>query len=141
VVPKKLVKEGLPPTEILAVLSRICEPESAETLLDTLRSQLTIATVLETFDGYVDSVHDETAFVTLISEHGEPLDGQYPARELHAMGIGEGSRFRCRTVKTGDGVKVEIEPLADISLTQEEVDAINNEVDEFLAGADLDGDD
>ncbi len=138
---RRFCPDRLSVREVAGILSRVPASESGESLMDVLRSESSIPTVLETFDGYVDEVHDEVAFVTLISEHGEPLEGEYAAKELLAKGIGEGSRFRCRTVKSGDAVTVEIEPLADIVLTQEEVDASNNEVDEFLAGADIDGDD
>ena len=55
--------------------------------------------VLETFEGHVDSIEEDSAFVTLKAPSGEILRGRYSATALARYGITEGSRFECSTVK------------------------------------------
>ncbi len=60
--------------------------------------------VLESFDGWVDSIDGDTAFVTLESRaNGDILQGEYSASELLAKGIGEQCRFLCEAFLDGGG--------------------------------------
>ncbi len=69
------------------------------------------ATLLERFEGFVDQIEDGTAYVTLTSEAGETLDGEYPAAELEALGIRERRRFICTTLDRQGHVEVHLGPL------------------------------
>lgn len=91
--------------------------------------------VLETFDGYVDSVDGGEAFVTLESrDNGDVLHGVYPAEKLAALGVGEQSRFVCRVVARGEWTRVDIEPAPDIEITDEQVAAIRAKIDAAFQG-------
>ena len=59
--------------------------------------------LLEIFTGFVDHIDGETAFVTLTTEDGEQLSGEYSAIEFAELGIRERRRFTCQTVMV-DGV-------------------------------------
>ncbi len=94
-------------------------------------------TVLESFDGYVDSIDGDTAYVTLESrENGDVFYGEYSASELLAMGIREQTRFLCETVKGGDGGRVRFVPLPKVKVTDEEARAIAKEMREAFPGDD-----
>ncbi len=75
-------------------------------------------TILESFEGFVTEVDGAIAYVTLESPDGEVLYGQYQASELFARGIRERRRFRCRTVKTATGVRVELEALPEEEISE-----------------------
>jgi hypothetical protein len=87
-------------------------------------------TVLESFEGYVDEVDGDTAYVTLESRNnGDVLQGKYSASELLKKGIEEQSRFLCRTIKSNGSTRVDVQPLPDAEVTDEEVRAISEEID------------
>lgn len=105
-----------------------------------LQEITTDGTVLEEFEGFVDQIDDDTAYVTLKSEHGEILYGEYSAGELSAKGITERRRFRCKTIEEDGEVRVVFEAVPDVPVSKEEEDAIDQRIDELLADDDLDGD-
>ena len=85
-------------------------------------------TVLESFEGYVDSVEGDTAYVTLESrEHGDVLYGEYSASELLGKGISEQSRFLCQTVKEDGATRIDF-ALPKLVVTDEEVRAVAEEM-------------
>ena len=92
-----------------------------------------MATVLETFDGYVDDVRDGIAHLTLM-QGDETLWGELPVEELEALGIKR--RFLCETVETGSGVDVRLTPILDLVLTPEEMQRICAETEALLGGDD-----
>lgn len=67
-------------------------------------------TVLESFNGFVNQVEDGIAFVTLESEHGDVLHGEYPYKALEDRGIFERTAFHLSTVVKGDEVQIHLSP-------------------------------
>lgn len=87
------------------------------------------AQLIEEFEGVVDKVDGDLAFVTLTAKDtGETLLGEYPSAKLVELGIHERRRFRCRTVSCGEGVKVEMEPIPDREISKER----ERQIDEWL---------
>jgi hypothetical protein len=101
---------------------------------------LTKAVVLERLDGFVEQIEGPTAYVTLKSQHGDELTGEYAADELAAKGITEGRRFRCETVEVDGAVRVLFEAVPDEPVTEDEEDAISGRIDGLLQDDELDGD-
>lgn len=97
-------------------------------------------TVLEELTGWVDQITDDIAYVRLHSKSGgDVLYGEYPADKLLAKGIGEGKRFRCRTLKKGNSVVVEIEPMQSRQVSDEEIRQLSQHVDSLFEDNDFDG--
>jgi len=89
------------------VLSRLISDQPRDYLIRALRkvvanlrshsSNTKDEMILESFEGYVDQVEGDTAYVRLKSrEHGDVLYGEYSAAELLEKGIEEQSRFLCK---------------------------------------------
>jgi hypothetical protein len=97
--------------------------------------------ILEEFDGFVDQIDGETAYVTLTSKAGEILHGEYPASELKAQGIQERRRFRCRTIDAGSQVAFELEAIPDIEVSEERERAIREAIRDSLGDDDGSQDD
>jgi hypothetical protein len=95
---------------------------------------------LERFDGFVDHVDGNTAYVTLTDQSGETLHGEYAAGALEALGVLEHRRFRCETVQDGGEVRVRFERLPEEAIPPGEEEAINQRIDDLLADDQLDGD-
>ena len=113
-------KLALTVTEFLELLKKTLErfPSTTSTVAET-------RTVLETFDGYVDSIEGESANVTLESrETGDVLYGEFPASDLLGKKISEQTRFLCETVKTDNGSRIDFRALPKIEVTDEEVRSI-----------------
>jgi type VI secretion system ImpB/VipA family protein len=91
------------------------------------------AAVLETFDGFVDRIEGDTAFVTLQSRaNGDVEEGTYPASKLADVGIHEQSSFLFKTVSAGDAIRLVLEPAPPESLSDEVVREIDAQIDELL---------
>lgn len=88
----------------------------------------------------MDYIEGPTAFVTLTTEAGEELAGEYPADEFAEFGIRENRRFICQTVITDGVIDVRFQPIPDIEVTPEEEKAIDQRLDELISGCKLDGD-
>jgi len=101
---------------------------------------VTKSVVLERLDGYVHQIEGGTAFVTLKSQHGDELTGEYAADELAASGITEGRRFGCETVEVDGAVRVLFEAVPDEPVTEDEEDAISGRIGELFQDDELDGD-
>ena len=97
-------------------------------------------TVLETFEGLVEQIDGDIAFVTLKSEHGDTLYGKYAASELAKLGIHERRRFECRTIDEGGSVRVNLTAIEDVPVTAEDEQTIDQKLDELLSDDPLNGD-
>lgn len=85
--------------------------------------------VLESFNGYVEQIEDETAYVRLKSrEHGDVLYGEYPAAKLAKLGIEEQDRFLCETVELDGKTRVELRKIPDKEVSDEELKAIQESI-------------
>jgi hypothetical protein len=96
--------------------------------------------VLETFEGFVDQIVGDVAHVTLTSEYGDTLYGEYLAADLACKGIEERSRFKVVTVEVNGTVRVDIEPIPDRELTADEERAIQEEIEQQLGTDEPDND-
>ena len=103
------------------------------------KSEIAPVAILEKFSGVVDAIEGETAFVTLMSESGEELIGEYPTSEFAKLGIRNRRRFTCQTVVANGEVEVRFQPIPDVEVTPEEEAAIDRELDELISGGELDG--
>lgn len=90
--------------------------------------------ILEVFEGMVDEVRDEIAYVTLRSETtNEIFYGQYNSIKLQELGVQR--HFGCKTVQhSGGHVTVEIYPLPEKVISPERLREIEEKVDKALAG-------
>ncbi|GEM_PF-1502232 len=113
---------------------------SAELQIAGLMDVKCDTTVLEQFTGFVDYIEGPTAFVTLTTDAGEELAGEYPADEFAELGIRENRRFICQTVIADGNVEVLFQTIPDIEVTPEEEKAIDQRLDELISGCELDGD-
>lgn len=90
--------------------------------------------VLETFDGFVDVVDGETAYVTLVSKaNGDKLSGEYPTAKLFKKDITEGDSFVLHTEEVEndeDCVRIVIEKVPDRELSSEECESIRRKIEE-----------
>ncbi len=97
--------------------------------------------VLERLEGYVDRIEGATAYVTLRSQYGDELTGEYASDELATKGITEGRRFLCETVEVNGAVQVFLEAVPEESLSEDEEDAIRHRIAELVQGNEIDGHD
>ena len=94
--------------------------------------------VLESFEGRVDQIKGDTAYVRLKShEQGDVLYGKYPASQLLEKGIEEQGRFLCTTVKVNGTTRVDIQAIPSVPVTDEELRAIEEKIDRVLPRDDL----
>lgn len=80
--------------------------------------------VLEMFVGFVHSIEGDVANITLWSEDGDELPGEYPAKELADRGIYDRTKFSLRTIHSGDSVRVELNPVPLKELTSQDMELI-----------------
>ncbi len=102
--------------------------------------ETSVRRVLESFEGFVEHIEDDTAYVTLKSEHGESLEGTYDATKLAFRGIYEHRRFVCKTIDTGNGVEVELTPVPENAISQDQNALIEERIKSILAIDPLSGD-
>lgn len=95
-------------------------------------------TILERFEGFVEQIQNDTAYVSLKSEYGDILYGQYPASKLTQMGIFERRRFTCITKNVGGKVHVCLTPIPDIELSDQREREIQQEIERALGSDDDD---
>jgi hypothetical protein len=96
--------------------------------------------LLEEFQGVVDSIEGENAYVTLTSTAGEELIGEYSAKELAKLGIHERRRFRCATVSLNGKVEVQLTAVPDCEVSADEEAVIDRRLEDLVAGNELNGD-
>lgn len=89
----------------------------------------TNAEVLETFEGFVESIDEDTAYLRFTADNGDILYGQHSASELTEKGIHERRRFRCVVRKDSDGIHVDLESIPDKELSDERVREIWDEIE------------
>lgn len=100
----------------------------------SMRMACSSEVILERLEGVVDRIEEHHAFVTLRSEHGEELVGEYPALEFQRLGIRERRRFICETVESASqGVQVRLTKIPEIELTEDDELAIDREIEELVA--------
>jgi hypothetical protein len=93
--------------------------------------------VLETYDGFVDRIEGDTAFVTLQSRaNGDVEEGTYTASELAKMGIHEHSCFVFKTLRTESGLVPVIEACRNQAIADEVVREIDAKIDQALPSED-----
>lgn len=80
--------------------------------------------VLEELTGFVDQIRGDVALVTLTSKAGDTLYGEYPAKELDALGIREHRRFLCRTIDESPLLRLELEPIPDLDVDEQAIDTM-----------------
>ena len=90
--------------------------------------------VLQRFEGFVEKVEGDLAFVTLDNGLGERLSGPYPADELAAKGVRERDRFVLTTVEHGDSVRFDILPVPRRTVTADRRRQIRDEIERELGG-------
>ena len=110
----------------------------------TMQAQLAVARrrpTSEQFEGFVEKVEEDVAYVTLDSERGERLQGPYPADELAARGVGERDRFRLTLTDAGDSVRFDIQLIPRQAISPERQRQIRQEIEQSLGGYTPDDDD
>jgi hypothetical protein len=111
--------------------------KAIETALNAFQSSLDAnsqtETVLESFEGFVDQIDGDTAFVRLKSrEHGDVLYGEHSAEQLLAKGIEEQTRFLCKTIKANGATRVELQAIPRTRATEQQLRAIDEKIDKVL---------
>ncbi len=96
--------------------------------------------MLESFEGFVEQIDGDEAYVSLKSEFGDTLNGVYPAHKLAERGIKERRRFTCCTIDRGDHVDVELMPVSDLDVSLTEQRAIAERINRILEIDPLEGD-
>jgi hypothetical protein len=76
--------------------------------------------VLEEFQGFVDKISGDVAYVTLRTIAGEILWSEFPVSELAARGIRERRRFKCWTVRLNSEVRLKLEAIPDAPFSAED---------------------
>ncbi|HWL08246.1 MAG TPA: hypothetical protein VNQ76_07575 [Planctomicrobium sp.] len=95
-----------------------------------------VENVLEEFEGFVEKFEGGVAHVTLKTQTGETLYGEYPAVELKTNGIRERRRFKCWTVERGSSVDFMMQPIPDRELSNDRVRQIDDWLQESLGDDD-----
>ncbi len=88
----------------------------------------------ERFEGFVERLEGDVAYISLESERGERLCGPYPADELEAKGIGERDRFSLTLTDMGDSVRFDIQLIPRKILSAERQRQIQQEIEQALSG-------
>lgn len=104
-----------------------------QSIKDRGRIMFDATEIIEEFDGIVDCIDGDVAYVTLTAkETGEILLGEYPAAKLAELGINERRRFKCNTVARGECVEIEMLPVPDREISAEEELKIRENIRELL---------
>ncbi len=91
-------------------------------------------TPTEEFQGFVEKIEDDKAYVRLDTSRGERLCGPYPAEELASKGIGERDRFLLRAVKVGGAIRFDAELIPRKIISPERQRQIREEIEAGLEG-------
>ena len=93
--------------------------------------------VLDTFRGFVDSVQNEKAYITLATEAGDEFTGEISVDDMKRHGLSDQQAFKLRTVEVdADTVRLEWEPIQRRELTAEEGAEISRRAYEVCSGLD-----
>jgi len=88
----------------------------------------------EQFDGFVERVEGNVAYITLKSSRGEELCGPYPADELAAHGVGERDRFRLILTDMKNSIRFDIQLIPRKVVSAERQAEIQREIEKALGG-------
>jgi hypothetical protein len=88
----------------------------------------------ERFEGFVERLEEDVAYVSLESERGERLQGPYPADDLAAKGVGERDRFWLTLTDVGDSVRFDIQLIPRKTISAERQREIQQEIEQALGG-------
>ncbi len=91
--------------------------------------------ISERFEGLVESLEGEVAYISLESEHGDRLHDPYPADELAARGVGERDRSRLTLIDAGDSVRFVIQFIPAKFIPAERQREIQDEIAQALEGS------
>jgi hypothetical protein len=108
-------------------------PSIAEPERDSVQDPSTpSAKICEEFQGFVEKLEGEIAYVRLDSTRGERLWGPYPADELTTLGIEERTRFILKTLEIGNSIRFEVSPIPRVKLTSERECEIDEETERLF---------
>ena len=93
-----------------------------------------VTSTIEEFQGFVEKIEDDKAYVRLDTSRGERLCGPYPAEELASKGIGERDRFLLRAIKVGGAIRFDTELIPRKIITPERQRQIREEIEAGLEG-------
>lgn len=88
----------------------------------------------EEFQGFVEKIEGDRAYVRLDSHNGERLCGPYPAGELTANGIGERDRFLLKAVEVNGAVRFDAVLVPRKKISPERQRQIREEIEAELEG-------
>jgi hypothetical protein len=88
----------------------------------------------ERFEGFVERLEADIAYVSLESEQGERLCGPYPVDELAARGVGERDRFWLTLTDVGNSVQFDILLIPREVVSAERQAEIQREIEQALDG-------
>jgi hypothetical protein len=88
----------------------------------------------ERFEGFVEKLEEDVAYISLESERGERLQGPYPADELAAKGVGERDRFWLTLTDVGDSVRFDIQLIPRKIISADRQREIQQEIEQALGG-------
>jgi len=90
--------------------------------------------ICEEFQGFVEKIEEDKAYVRLDSTRGERLCGPYPAAELAANGIGERDRFLLNAVEVNGAVRFDAVLVPRKRISPERQRQIREEIEAGLEG-------
>ncbi len=99
------------------VLQRAGKADEAEEIL------------LDSLDGFVESIRDGVATVRLTGQNGISFYGEYSEKELLEKGIKELRRFKCLVYERGSGIEIDLQPISVVELSDERIREIEDEVE------------
>jgi len=91
-------------------------------------------TSLEEFQGFVEKIEGDKAYVRLDTIRGERLCGPYPADELTALGIGERDRFLLKAIDVRGAVRFDAVLIPRKKISPEWQRQIREEIEAGLEG-------
>lgn len=84
--------------------------------------------LLDEFEGFVEKVEGSTAYITLTSQSGDTIYGEYPTDDLTKQGVHERRRFKLQAYESVSGVDFVITPI----LPPTSVEEFEQSIDETL---------
>lgn len=99
--------------------------------LSLLKAIFSHEIVLEELDGRIEDEDGDEYRVKLFSRaNGDELSGYYSKDDFKNLGVDH--RFVCRTIARGDWTKIEIKPVPDAVVTDEQVREIRESIERDL---------
>jgi hypothetical protein len=88
--------------------------------------------VSERYEGFVEKLEADVAYITLENERGERFHGPYPAHELAAKGVGERDRFSLTLTDEDDSVRFDVRLIPRKEISAERQREIRQEIEQAL---------